>query len=164
MGSMAPPNSRSRFARAGGRLLRSRRLMRAPVWIYKARAGALFGSRIIMVEHIGRKSGAPRYAVLEVVDHPSPDAYVVASGFGRKAQWFRNIQANPRVRVYAGGHGPRRATARVLDQDETDRTLAAYRARRPRAWQRFRPVLEETLGAPITDAGSPLPMVEFRLD
>lgn len=138
--------------------------MRAPVWIYKARAGALFGSRILMLEHIGRKSGAPRYAVLEVVDHPTPDAYVIASGFGRKAQWFRNIQANPRVRVYAGSRAPRRATARVLGRHEADRTLAAYRDRHPRSWERFRPVLEETLGEAITDTDTPLPLVELRVD
>jgi deazaflavin-dependent oxidoreductase (nitroreductase family) len=161
---MPESHSPSLFARTGGRLLRSRRLMRAPIWIYKARAGALFGSRILMLEHIGRKSGVPRYAVLEVVDHPSADIYVVASGFGRKAQWFRNIQANPRVRVYAGSRRPGPATARVLDQEENDRTLAAYRSRHPRAWERFRPVLEETLGAPITDTDTPLPMVELRLD
>jgi deazaflavin-dependent oxidoreductase (nitroreductase family) len=66
------------------------------------------------------------------------------------------------VRVYAGSHPPRRATARVLDQQEADRTLAAYRTRHPRAWERMRPVLEETLGAPITDTDTPLPMVELR--
>ncbi|WP_231639835.1 nitroreductase family deazaflavin-dependent oxidoreductase [Mycobacterium sp. Marseille-P9652] len=148
----------------GARLLRSRRLVRAPIWLYKARAGALFGSRLLMLEHIGRTSGARRYAVLEVVDHPRPDTWVVVSGFGRKAQWLRNIEANPRVRVYVGSQPPRRATARVLDQAEADRTLAAYRSRHPRTWQRFRPVLEETFGAPITEAGTPLPMVELRRD
>ena len=159
-----PSTPRSLFARTGGRLLRSRGLMRAPIWIYRARAGALFGSRILMLEHIGRKSGAPRYAVLEVADHPAPNVYVVASGFGRKAQWFANIQANPRVRVYVGSRAPRRGTARVLDQTETDRTLAAYRGRHPRSWERFRPVLEDTLGERITDTHTPLPMVELRLD
>ena len=59
---------------------------------------------------------------------------------------------------------PRDATARALDQKEADRTLAAYRSRHPRAWQRMRLVLEETLGAPITDINTPLPMVELRLD
>jgi len=137
--------------------------MRAPVWLYKARAGALFGSRFLMLEHIGRKSGARRYAMLEIVDHSTPDSYVVASGFGRKAQWFRNIQANSQVRVYAGSHAPRGAAARVLDQDEADRTLAAYRSRHPRAWQRMRPVLEQTLGVPISDTATPLPLVELRL-
>jgi deazaflavin-dependent oxidoreductase (nitroreductase family) len=164
MERMPEPDFPSPLARLGGRLLRSRRLMRAPVWIYKARAGALFGSRFLMLEHIGRKSGATRHAVLEVVDHPARDVYLVASGFGRKAQWFRNIEADPRVRVYVGSHGPRPATARVLDQHEADRALAAYRGRHPRAWERMRPVLEETLGEPISDTDTPLPLVEFRLD
>ncbi|OBH81451.1 nitroreductase [Mycobacterium scrofulaceum] len=146
------------------RLLRSRRLVRAPIWLFKARAGALFGSRMLMLEHTGRNSGARRYAVLEVVDHPAPATYVVASGFGRKAQWFRNIEAQPRVRVYAGSRAPRRATARVMTQDEVDRTLAAYRGRHPKAWERMRPVLEGTLGAAITDTGAPLPLVELRVD
>ena len=161
---MSDARSPSLLARTRGRLLRSRRLMRAPIWIYKARAGALFGSRILMLEHIGRKSGARRDAVLEVVDHPAPETYVVASGFGRKAQWFRNIQANPRVRVYAGSHAPAPATARVLNQQQADRTLADYRSRHPRAWNQFSPALEETLGAPITETDTPLPLVELRLD
>ncbi len=161
---MPESHSPSLFAKTGGRLLRSRRLVRLPIWIYRAGAGALFGSRILMVEHVGRKSGEPRYVVLEVVDHPAPGTFVVASGFGRKAQWFRNIQANPRVRVYAGGHAPRRATAHVLDREQADRVLAAYRNRHPGAWERFRPVLEETLGQRITDTDTPLPMVELRLD
>lgn len=152
------------LAGLAGRLLRSRRLMRAPIWIYKARAGALFGSRILLLEHVGRKSGLPRYAALEVVDHSSPDTYVVASGFGRKAQWFRNIEANPRVRMYTGSRAPRTATARVLTTPEADRTLAAYRTRHPKAWERMRPVLERTLGVPITDTDTPLPLVELRLN
>ncbi|MCV7399045.1 nitroreductase family deazaflavin-dependent oxidoreductase [Mycobacterium fragae] len=138
--------------------------MRAPIWIYKARAGAMLSSRVLMLEHIGRKSGARRYVVLEVVDHPTPETYVVASGFGEKAQWFRNVRANPRVRVYAGSRRPAAATARVLTQSEADRALAVYVGRHPRAWQRFKGVLEETLGSPITETNTPLPMVELRLD
>lgn len=157
-------SSTTLFVSAGARVLRSRRLMRAPIWLYKARAGALFGSRLLMLEHVGRKSGAARYVVLEVVGHSSPDTYVVASGFGRKAQWFRNIHANPRVRVYAGSHAPRRATARILGQEEADRALAAYVSRHRTAWEQMRPVLEETLGVPITETDTPLPLVELRLD
>lgn len=145
-------------------LLRSRRLVRAPIWIYKARAGAVLGSRLLMLEHIGRKSGARRYVVLEVLDHPAPDRYVVAAGFGDNAQWFRNVRANPRVRVYAGSRAPAAATARVLTQDEADKTLAGYINRHPRAWAGFKGVLEKTLGRPITETNTPLPMVELRLD
>lgn len=151
-----------RFAGIGARILRSRRLVRAPIWIYKARAGALLSSRLLMLEHVGRKSGESRYVVLEVVDHPTPDSFVVVSGFGPKAQWLRNIQANPRVRIYVGSHAPASATARILDQVEADRTMAAYRSRHPRTWDRFKPVLEETLGSPISDTNTPLPIVELR--
>ena len=52
-------------ANGGARLLRSRRLMRAPIWIYKARAGALVGSRTLMLEHIGRKTVASSRVVYE---------------------------------------------------------------------------------------------------
>lgn len=161
---MSTTRPSSRLVAGGARLLRSRRLMRAPIWVYKARAGALLTSRLVMLEHVGRKSGAPRCVVLEVVDHPAPDTYVVASGFGTKAQWFRNIRANPRVRVYAGSHPPAPATARILGQQEADSALAAYIGRHRRAWEQLKPVLEETLGSEITETDTQLPMVELRLD
>lgn len=151
------------FADLGARILRNRRLVRAPIWVYRMRAGVLLGSRVLMLEHIGRTSGRRRYAVLEVIDHPAADSYVVASGFGAKAQWFRNISANPDVRVWIGSHAPRPATAHVLDQQGTNRVLNAYRSDRPKAWAQFKPILEETLGQPITDTDTPLPMVELRL-
>lgn len=142
--------------------------MRTPIWLYKARdkarAGSVLGPRLLMLEHVGHKSGARRYVVLEVIDHPAPDTYVLASGFGVKSQWFRNIVTNPRVRVYAGSRAPAPATARVLEQQEVERSLTVYRGRHPRAWERLKPVLEETLGSPISDSGTTLPMVELRLD
>ncbi len=152
------------LAAAGARILRFRPLMRAPIWIFRARAGAVLGSRLLMLEHNGRSSGQRRHVVLEVVDHPTPDSYVVASGFGEKAQWFRNVKADPRVRVFVGRHAPKRATARVLTQEEADRALNAYADAHPRAWQRFKPVLERTLGSPITTTDTRLPIVELRLD
>ncbi|GJO31890.1 hypothetical protein NJB1507_41480 [Mycobacterium marinum] len=154
----------SLVAKTGARLMRSRTLMRAPIWIYRARAGAVFGSRMLMLEHIGRKSGTPRNAVLEVVDHPAPDTYVIASGFGKNSQWYRNILANPRVRVYVGSHRAAPATARVLEQAEADQALASYRSHHPAAWENLKQVIEETLGSPITDTDTALPMVELRLD
>lgn len=116
-----------------------------------------------MLEHLGRKSGAVRRVVLEVIDRPGADRYIVASGFGDRAQWFRNITANPRVRVYAGSRRPAPATARVLDQREADRVLGDYIARHPRTWEQFSAVLEQTLGEPVTATGTALPMVELRL-
>lgn len=159
------PQVLSRAIAAGGaRLLGTRALMRAPIWIYRARLGFLFGSRMLMLEHIGRRTGAPRQVVLEVFDHPTPDKYVVVSGFGTRAQWFRNVQANSAVRVYASGRPPAPAIARPLDQEEADRAMAAYRRRHARAWARFKPVIEETLGEPVNDTNTALPMIELWLD
>lgn len=149
------------IAEAGARLLRSRRLMRAPILMYRARLGFLFGSRMLMLEHIGRQSGTRRYVVLEVFDHPTPDTYVVVSGFGTRAQWFRNVQANPHVRVFIASHAPAHATARVLTPAEAGTALDAYVTRHPRAWSTFKPVIETTLGSRI--GGTELPMIGLHL-
>ncbi|MGV4926514.1 nitroreductase family deazaflavin-dependent oxidoreductase [Streptomyces sp. BHT-5-2] len=157
------PTPSSAIVEIGTRILRTRWLMRAPIRLYRARLGFLFGSRTLMLEHTGRRSGATRYVVLEVIDHPTPDTYVVASGLGDRARWFRNIQANPHVHVTIGTHGPASATARVIPQDEADAALRTYISRHPRAWERFKSVLETTLGTPVTERNTPLPMVGLCL-
>ena len=152
------------IGRWGARVLRNRALMRAPIWLYRARLGFLFGSRTLMLEHTGRKTGARRYVVLEVIGHPAPGTYVITSGFGERAQWFRNLMASPRVRVSVAGQGPRPATARRLPTAEADAALADYVSRHPRAWAKFKTILEHTLGTEVSEHRTPLPMVELRLD
>lgn len=156
--------ARLQLAAVGARILRTRPLVRAPIWIYRAGAGALLGPRLLMVEHIGRKSGARRYVILEVVSHPAPGRYLVASGFGERAQWFRNIQANPRVRVYTRSRTPAPAVARTLTRHDGDAVLRDYASRHPRAWSQFKPVLERTLGGPIFESQTSVPIVELQLD
>ncbi|MET3808494.1 deazaflavin-dependent oxidoreductase (nitroreductase family) [Nakamurella sp. UYEF19] len=107
-------------------LLRVRWFVRAPIWLYRARLGFLFGSRLLMLEHIGRTSGERRYVVLEVIAHPGPSSYIVASGFGDRAQWFRNIRVNPQVRVYLGSRRPAPAIARALTGEQSGSALTAY--------------------------------------
>ena len=110
----------------------------------------MFGSRLLMLEHTGRKTGIRRYVVLEAVDHPDPRTYIVAAGFGDRAQWLRNVRASPRVRVYVGARRPMAAaTARPLTREEAAAALTAYARRHPRAWAALRPVFEATLGARI---------------
>lgn len=145
------------------RALRNRRLVRAPIRLYRARVGFLFGPRMLMLEHTGRKTGARRYVVLEVVDHPEPREFVVVSGFGTRAQWFRNVQADPRVRVWFRGRRPAAAMASLLTPDEVATCLHAYITRHPHAWNIMKPAVENALGAPVDDRGTGLPMVRLRL-
>jgi len=72
-------------ARIGARGLTTRWLVRAPIGIYRAGLRFVFGSRLLMLEHRGRSSGRRRFVVLEVVDRPARDEYVIASGFGPRA-------------------------------------------------------------------------------
>jgi deazaflavin-dependent oxidoreductase (nitroreductase family) len=152
-----------RAAMLAGRLLRVRWVVRAPIWLFRARLGLLFGKRMLMLEHIGRKTGARRYVVLEVVAHPNPRTYVVASGFGERAQWLRNVRSNPNVRVVVGSAPPQPATARVLDQTEARSALETYARSHPIAWRSLRPVFESTLGTQISDDGTELPLVGLTL-
>ncbi|HEU5265455.1 MAG TPA: nitroreductase family deazaflavin-dependent oxidoreductase [Jatrophihabitans sp.] len=154
--------TRGRAARAAS-LLRTRWLVRAPIWLYRARLGMLFGSRLLLLEHVGRKTGQIRRVVLEVVDRSEPGRYVVVSGFGTRAQWFKNVLAHPDVRVQVGSRAPRPARARQLAPQEAAAALDRYAAAHPRAWAGLRPVLEETLGARIERTGSDLPMVALQL-
>ncbi len=147
------------LTRVGARLLRVRWFVRAPIWLYRARLGVILGRRLLMVEHVGRNTGRRRFVVLEVVDHPAPHRYVVVSGFGTRAQWFRNIEANPSVRVYLASHAPTPATARRLNASEATAALGRYAMAHPRAWAKLRPVLEDTLGTSIDEHGTELPMM-----
>jgi deazaflavin-dependent oxidoreductase (nitroreductase family) len=104
---------------------------RLPIWLYRARLGWLLGDRFLMLTHIGRKSGLPRRVVLEVVHHDkATGAYVIASGWGEKSDWFRNIQKTPHVTVNAGSRRFE-AVAIRLSLEEAERELLDYARRHP---------------------------------
>lgn len=153
----------NRVTRAAASLMRVRWLVRAPIWLYRARLGCLFGGRLLMLEHTGRKSSLPRHVVLEIVARPAPGTYIVASGFGTAAQWFRNVRANPQVRLYLGCHRPRTALARVLTEDQSLAVLAEYAVAHPLAWRMLRPVVQTTLPAPTQDRATWIPLVALDL-
>lgn len=66
----------SASARVAAQLLHVRWFVRAPIWIYRARLGVLFGSRLLMLEHIGRSTGHRRHIVVESARGPAPLAEV----------------------------------------------------------------------------------------
>jgi deazaflavin-dependent oxidoreductase (nitroreductase family) len=144
----------------GARVLRTRWLVRAPIPLFRHRLGWLFGSRVLMLEHVGRTSGEPRFVCLEVVERPSPRRVIVVSGFGTRAQWYRNLRAQPRCHVSVGHARRAPATARFLPEAEADAVLARYAAERPSDWRMLRGMIEKATGRPATR----LPMVELAID
>ncbi len=140
------------------RILRTRWVVRAPITLFRHGWGQLFGGRLLLLEHVGRSSGRVRYVVLEVVAR-EPGAVVVASGFGRRSQWFRNLAATPGCHVVLG-RTRYRAEAVVLGPAERDATLADYARRHPRAWQRLAATMAELNGT--DDPDIPLVRLELR--
>lgn len=146
-------------ARTAAGFFRTRWLARAPIWLYRARLGFVFGNRVLMLEHLGRRTGARRYVVLEVLGRPQVGTWVVAAGLGDRAQWFRNVQANSDVRISVGRHQFRPAHARVLSPDEAAAVLQAFASRHPHEWQWLVPVFEEWAGRPVTE----MPLVRLEI-
>jgi deazaflavin-dependent oxidoreductase (nitroreductase family) len=144
----------------------SRTVVRAPILAYRCGLGGLLGHRFVLLTHVGRITGRPRRVVLEVVGRGEVSgSYVVASGYGARAQWFRNVLAHPEV-TYQVGWRRRDGWAYPLPSAESGRRLAEYATHHPRAAAALMrmlahdvdasPAAYERLGA---DARSGVPLV-----
>jgi deazaflavin-dependent oxidoreductase (nitroreductase family) len=108
--------------------------VRLPLLLYRARLGWLLGERFLRLTHIGRKSGQPHQTVVEVVDHdPVTDSYIVASGWGEKADWFQNLQKTPEV-VIDVGRRRLNVKAERLSIDQAEQWLLNYARDHPRTF------------------------------
>jgi deazaflavin-dependent oxidoreductase (nitroreductase family) len=146
-------------ARTADRFFRTRWLARMPIGAYRAGFGFLFGQRLLMLEHTGRKSGKRRRVVLEVLARPAPGEYVIIAGFAGKAQWYRNITANPRGRVSTGFRRNMPALAEPVPQAESAATLRDFADRHPAEWQKMQGIFEHACGRPVDT----MPMVRLRV-
>ena len=112
-----PPTGLHRFA------------FRVPIYLYRLKLGWLFGHRLLLLNHIGRVTGKPRQNVLEVAGHDAADgSYVVASGWGPTAAWYRNILQSPDVTIQVGTRTIP-VTAVPLGKDEGAESFVRYASR-----------------------------------
>jgi deazaflavin-dependent oxidoreductase (nitroreductase family) len=147
----------------------ARRLFRAPTWLYRWRCGWLLGHRFLLLIHTGRRSGLRHRTVLEVMAYrPDGPEMIVMSGFGPRADWLRNIQANPNPEVMVGSLSFS-AAYRVLDIEEAIAVIASYERRNRFAAPVIRLVLGRLLGSPYhgseadhRQAATNLPLIAFR--
>ncbi|MEU6854068.1 nitroreductase family deazaflavin-dependent oxidoreductase [Actinacidiphila alni] len=108
-------------------------LARLPVQLYRIGLGPLFGKRMLMLTHTGRISGRARQVVVEVVAHdPYSHSWIVASGYGPQAQWYRNLRHSPGGTVQIGNYR-HHVSAYFLSPDEGADIMADYAPRHPRA-------------------------------
>jgi deazaflavin-dependent oxidoreductase (nitroreductase family) len=128
------------------RMITTRWIVRAPIPVFRAGFGFVFGGRLMMLEHRGRVTGRRRYTVLEVAEHEGPTSIIVPSGFGPRAQWLRNVQVEPACGVSVGWRTRVPARATVLDAAETRVKLARYAAEHPVLWPRLERLMAEVTG------------------
>jgi deazaflavin-dependent oxidoreductase (nitroreductase family) len=72
-----------------------------------------------LLETTGRRTGQPRHT--PICDGLEGDTFWLVAQQGRSADWVRNIEANPRVRIKVRSGWRtvwRSGTARILDQDD----------------------------------------------
>jgi deazaflavin-dependent oxidoreductase (nitroreductase family) len=123
--------------------------LRLPIWLYRLHLGWLLGNRFLMLTHIGRISGRPHQTVLEVVDYDGQsNTYVIASGWGEKSSWFKNITKNNQVLVTTR-NGRFEATANRLSVEETRQTLIDYSHKYPLAFRELAVLMSSTKGVSV---------------
>ncbi len=140
---------------------------KAPGRLYRMGLGPMLGRRFLAVTHRGRKSGKLYDTVLEVaVFDPATRESTVVSAYGTGADWFRNLQAAPAVRVRTGrmDYVPEH---RILTEEEA--INAAARFCRDHPWEaKLAPRVLPAIGAVAPGSSDPvamlasLPMVAFR--
>lgn len=140
----------------------------APSWLYRHGMGWLLGSRFVEVTHVGRKSGKERHTVLEVVKYdPDTGESIVASAYGATADWYRNLQVVPAVRIRQGRreYVPEQ---RVLEPDEIRRIATEFESAHPLEARVANRVMAAIGAVPLgtfsnaVDLFASFPMVGFR--
>ncbi|MGN5381164.1 nitroreductase family deazaflavin-dependent oxidoreductase [Streptomyces lasalocidi] len=138
---------------------------RLPILVFRARLGWIFGKRLLLLHHTGRVTGLDRLVVLEVVEcAPAGGSWTVASGFGPRAAWYRNLRARPKT-VIQVGNSRHTVTAHFLTPDAGADIMVRYARLHPRTARglcAFMGLPSDGSEAGFREAGKAIPFV--RLD
>jgi deazaflavin-dependent oxidoreductase (nitroreductase family) len=98
-----------------------------PVHLWRLGLAPLLGQFMMLITQTGRTSGLPRRTMTE--SYRLGDKYYAPCAFGKRAQWYKNIAADPRVTIQTA-HGAQSSIAvRVTDDEEILAILAAVKGR-----------------------------------
>lgn len=146
-----------------------KRLLRAPIVLYRLRLDRLLGHRFLLLTHRGRLSGRHYRTMLEVVRWNAVEREaIVVSGFGKASNWRLNVLAGGALEVRIGG-ARFRPELREVGAEEAIAVLAEYERR----YRLLRPLVQAILarlsGMPYDgsepsrrQAAEALPMLAFR--
>jgi deazaflavin-dependent oxidoreductase (nitroreductase family) len=142
----------------------SRIIFRLPILLFRGHLGWLLGHRFVMLTHKGRISGQLHQTVLEIVRYDNQTgACIVASGWGEKSDWVKNISKDPKI-VFQIKNKITKGIAKRLSPEESAKELDAYARLHPIAFQeltRFMGYQLDGSGEDIRAMGEMIPMFLF---
>jgi len=107
---------------------------KAPLFMHKVGLGGwekIIGAEWMLISTTGRKTGKRRDSMVDVMDYDaSTDTYYIEAAYGSRADWFKNIKANP---IFDAQVGRRKfkAQAQELDAAGTGEMLVRFFRRKP---------------------------------
>lgn len=104
-----------------------RQAYRLPILLHRLGLGGLTGRLFLILTTTGRMSSRPRRAAIEF--HTVGDRRYVFAAW-KQADWYRNLQADPRVRLQTAW-GAQAALARRVTQNEELTRLFDFASRNP---------------------------------
>jgi len=101
-------------------------LFRMPVYAYRVGLGWIFGKRLILIDHVGRKTGKLHRVVVEVVEwEKGTGNVIVVAGYGEQTQWYKNLREQPNTTIQIGSRKCAVAVELLAPQDRED-IIARY--------------------------------------
>ncbi len=142
-------------------------LFKLPIVFYRLHLGGLLGDRVLLLTHIGRKTGQPHQTVVEVVQHDRvSETFYVASGWGEKSSWYKNIMAHPQVTIQVGNQ-VYSALAERVTPDQGAHIMQDYARKHPLALRELARIMHYPLDGSETSAmnfGRNVPIIAFRIN
>jgi len=111
--------------------------LKMPGYLFRAKLGFVFGDRFMLLTHTGRKSGNAFRTPLEIVVYDEETGeYIVCSGTGPRADWYRNITASPAVSIQVRNKvwAPEQT---FLDPEAAAERFASYEREHPKTAARL---------------------------
>ena len=100
-----------------------------PIQLWRLGLGPLIGRYLMLITHTGRKSGQPRRTLVEY--HEWQGRKYAPCAFGPRAQWYKNIAADPRVTIQTAAGAAPMLARRVTDPAELTGAVRHIQQRNP---------------------------------
>ncbi len=104
---------------------------KVPVWLHKIGLGGwerLIGAQWMLITTLGRKTGKPRNAMVDVMDYDkSTDTYYIEAAYGAHADWYKNIQSNPIFEAQVMRRKFKARSASLPNEDAGEMLVRFYR-------------------------------------